>query len=125
MQESITDLRRGWQLAALAGLLGLGVFVYQWWTRPPAVEFDNLRYIQLLWTAVSSRNEEWLGKVASVVEQRHADGEMSASELAHFQAVITTAESGQWEAAARECYDFAAAQQYRRRTRPATEHHDH
>lgn len=117
--------RRWWQMSIAAVLVASGVWLYQWWTRPPAVEFDNLRYVQLLWTAVSSQNPDQLRKVSEAVRQRHTAGEMSNSELAHFRSLIALAESGKWEAAARECYDFAAAQHHRRRTRPASEHHDH
>lgn len=104
----------------------LAVFlVYRWWHQPPAVEFDNLRYIQLLWTAVSSRNEDWLNGVDKAVQQRRESGEMSDSELSHFQKVIATARSGDWDAAGRQCFAFAEAQQNRRRSKPATEHHHH
>lgn len=109
---------------AAAALLAL-ILVYRWWHRPPVVEFDNLRYIQLLWTAVSSRNEDWLNGVDSAVQQRRDAGEMSDRELSHFQQIITLARSGDWDAASRQCFAFAEAQQNRHRSHPATEHHHH
>lgn len=108
-----------------AVLLVAIVWLRGWWITPPAVEFDNLRYIQLLRTAVSSRNSEWLNKVASAVDQRLADGAMSPSEHAHFGKLIAQARSGAWEAADKECFRFEEAQLNRRRSKPASEQHDH
>jgi hypothetical protein len=102
-------------------VIGTMVGLFRWWTYPPAVEFDNLKYIQLLSTAVSARNAEWVEKVAMAVEQRHADGQMSAGELQHFQTLIDQARRGEWEAADRACFKFAEAQLSRRRSRPATD----
>jgi hypothetical protein len=108
--------------ASLVVLLGL-YLIYQWWVRPPTVEYDNLKYIQLMSTAVSSRNTEWLNRVETAVKQRHASAEMSDSELAHFFRVIGTARTGDWKAAERQCFGFAEAQLGRRRTKAPS--HDH
>jgi hypothetical protein len=111
------------------GVLAAGVIVWQalgWWTKPPAVEFDNLRYIQLLTTAISSRKAEMVDKVASAVQKRHSQGAMSELELAHFEEILSTVRSGNWEQADREAYDFAAAQLSRRRSAPDPHAgHDH
>ena len=101
------------------------VWLRAWWMTPPAVEFDNLRYIQLLRTAVSARNSEWLNKVASAVDQRLAEGAMSRSEHTHFGKLIAQARSGAWEAADKECFRFEEAQLNRRRSRPPSEAHGH
>lgn len=111
--------------APLAVLLGL-FLIYRWWDRPPAVEYDNLKYIQLMSTAVSSRNEDWLNRVELAVQKRHAAAEMSDRELAHFLSVIETARADDWKTADRQCFDFAEAQLYRRRSKAASvEHHHH
>jgi hypothetical protein len=112
-----------------AGLLALaaigGVWLYRWWTWPPAVEFDNLKYIQLLSTAVSARNAEWLAKVEEAIEQRYASGEMSGAERQALQMVIQEARSGDWQQADRDCYRLAEAQLNRRRRKPpSAAHHD-
>ena len=111
------------------GLLAAGFIVWQlaaWWTRPPAVEYDNLKYIQLLSTAVSSRKMEMVEKVAGAVRHRHASSQMSDQELAHFEEILTTARAGQWEEADHQAYDFAAAQLSRRRSPPDPHAgHDH
>lgn len=106
-------------------LLGGGVWVFRWWARPPAIEFDNLKYIQLLTTAVSSRNEDQVSKVSFAVEERHRAGKMSETELGHFRRIIGLADSGDWTTADRECFTFAEAQLHRRRSLPPTETHEH
>lgn len=103
------------------GLVGGVLVVWQligWWTKPPAVEFDNLRYIQLLSTAVSSRKTEMVDKVEKAVRQRHSESQMSEHELAHFEEILATVRAGKWEEADRQTYDFAAAQLGRRRSPP-------
>jgi hypothetical protein len=107
-------------------VLVAGVMAYRHWTYPPAVEFDNLKYIQLLSTAVSSRNSDWVEKVAEAVAARQADGQMSVGERRHFDRLIELARAEDWEVADRACFAFAEAQLSRRRTRPAERHaHDH
>lgn len=115
----------------LAGLLislvvvVIGWQLLRWWTRPTAVEFDNLKYIQLLTTAVSSRNIDMVNKVETAVKQRFDAREMSEKELAHFQKLILMAREGQWEQADRGCFEFAKAQLNRSRARPAIKSHSH
>ena len=106
--------------AAAAVLLIAGVWLYSRWGRPPAVEFDNLRYVQLLRTAVSARNADWLAKVDSAVDQRLASGEMSSTEHAHFESLIAMAREGAWKEADIACFRFEEAQLGRRRTKAAT-----
>ena len=92
-------------LVALA--FGLGLYwLVQWWQYPPAVEFDNLKYIQQLRTAVSSKRTDWVEKVEMVVHDRFDSGELSERERVHFDQVIALADAGQWDAANRACFDF-------------------
>ena len=113
----------------LLGALAAGVLIWQvigWWTKAPAVEFDNLKFIQLLSTAVSSRKMEMVDKVAGAVRYRHQDSQMSNDELAHFEVILTTAREGRWEEADRQAFDFAAAQLSRKRSPPDPHTgHDH
>ncbi len=119
------ERRMAAMLIALVVLLGGGVWLVRWWARPPAVEFDNLKYIQLLTTAVSSRSEDMVAKVSHAVEERHREGKMSETELAHFRRIIALADGGDWPTADRESFAFAEAQLHRRRSQPASETHDH
>jgi hypothetical protein len=83
------------------------------------VEFDNLKYIQLLRTAVSSERPDWLAKVREAVDQRVAEGAMSPRERAHFETILTTAEAGEWREAHEAAFQFEEAQLSRRRSTPA------
>lgn len=118
--------QRGWTIvASAAAAVGLW-YASQWWHRPPAVEYDNLKYIQLLTTAVSARNADWLAKVEEAVEQRHESGEMSERELQAFQKIFSTVAVKEWKQAEVECYRLAQAQLSRRRAQPpASDGHDH
>lgn len=82
------------RLGPLAVVVACGIaalLVHRYWTRPPAVEFGNLRYIQLLWTAVSSRDADRLDRVEAALHRRRESEEMSDRELAHFLEVIAVA----------------------------------
>lgn len=92
--------------------------------KPPAVEFENLHLISSLRTACSAKNEQWLAGVEKAVNLRHEEGGMSDAERDHFAKLIVLAREGKWEEADRRCFDFEAAQQNRRRSRPAEEY-DH
>ena len=114
--------RTKWTALCTALLCGVAILAYRWWMRPPALEYDNLRYIQLLTTAVSARNPEWLAGVSTAVEQRHSAGEMSIAELESLREIIGIAEAGEWARADEECYALAAAQLSRRRAPPEDDH---
>lgn len=129
---ALMDSLREMSLAAktlVALTLGLGLYwLVQWWQYPPAVEYDNLQYIQLLRTAVSSKRSDWVEKVEGVVHDRFDSGELSERERAHFDQVIALADAKQWDAANRACFDFEAAQLNRRRSLPPSldsHSHDH
>lgn len=116
---------RSWTVVGLVAAVAVGILVYRWWNRPPALEYDNLRYIQLLATAVSARNPQWLERVDDAVQQRRAEGQMSDAEFDSLQQIIAMAEGGAWEQADRECFDLAAAQLNRRRSPPDESGHSH
>ncbi len=124
-----TGVRESRQNAIIAGgaivLCVTGWLAYQWWTRPVAVEFDNLKYIQLLTTAVSNRSSEMVEKVNLAVDARAKDGKMSAPEREHFQKIIQQTRENDWEGAHRASFAFAEAQLNRRRSHPPTNLHDH
>lgn len=115
-------------LAVLAGLLVVAA-VWQmlaWWMRPAAVEFDNLKYIQLLTTAVSSRDAGMVDRVELAILDRRQNGKMSDRESSEFDAIIELAREADWETADRACYALAEAQLNRRRKAPpSADGHDH
>ncbi|WP_231754135.1 hypothetical protein [Caulifigura coniformis] len=95
----------------------LAYFAYGWWSQPPVVSYDNLRYVELLMTAVSSRNSAQVTKVESVIAERHRTGALSDIELDPLQEIIAKARAEDWEQAHRQCFALAEAQQGRRRPR--------
>lgn len=108
----------GWLvLATLAGVCGVQALI-NWWKFPPPVEFDNLRYIQLLRTAISAERPDWVAKVREAIELRSAAGAMSARERTHFEHLLSQADQGRWKDAAGGCFRFEEAQLYRRRKKP-------
>lgn len=109
--------------AATVVLVGV-IWLWQWWQIPPAVEFDNLKYIQLLRTAVSSERTDWLGKVKLAIDERCRSGEMSPQERSHFDQIIAMAETNNWKAAHEACFRFEVAQLNRHR-RSSTATHGH
>lgn len=112
-------------LVGVPAVVVCAVLVYRWSTRPPAIEFDNLKYLQLLTTAVSARSPDWLAKVEEAVESRHRAGAMSERELASMSRIIAIATAGDWATADRECFALAEAQLGRRRIQPADHAHEH
>jgi hypothetical protein len=128
----LVDSLREMPLAAktlVVMFIGIGLYwLVGWWQYPPAVEYDNLKYIQLLRTAVSSKRSDWVEKVEGVVHDRFDSGKLSERERVHFDEVIALADAKQWDAANRACFDFEAAQLNRRRKLPPSpdaHSHDH
>lgn len=121
----MSDRQKTVLLITLPAVAVFAFLVSRWWSRPPAIEFDNLKYVQLLTTAVSARSPDWLGKVEEAVQQRHRDGAMTARELASMSRIIAMADAGDWTTADRECFALAEAQLGRHRNRPAEHSHDH
>ena len=107
---------------------GYSIYLFwSWWSYPPAVEFDNLKYIQLLRTAVSSQRPDWVAKVKTAIDLRVKEGAMSALERSHFEHVIDLAEAQEWEESNAACFRFEEAQLNRRRSSPvhADAQHEH
>lgn len=100
---------------AIVFVLGIGLTVWgiRWYLQPPVVSEGQLRYIQLLRTAVSSENEQQVTGVERVLKKNLDDGELTPKEWRHFQSIIDRAKRGEWDSAARACEGFERAQQYR------------
>ncbi len=92
------------------------MILWRWWATPAVIEQNNLKYVQLLWTATSSRNPGQLNKVEEAIRQRATQGEMSPAALAEFERIIRQAQSGDWEEASKACYHLAEGQQNRWRS---------
>lgn len=108
------------RIAALGVIsIGMCVWLYFWWNRPPAVQHDNLRYIQLLRTAVSSRSADQVQKVSLVLDKRRTGGQLTEAEHEHFREIIRKAEQGEWTDADHLTRDFELAQLSRSRPSPS------
>jgi len=113
----------------IAAVLTVGLagwFAAQWWNRPPVIEQDNLKYIQLLMTAISSQSPEQLEKVELSIRKRFEAKQMSDREYAALRNIAAQARSGEWEPAYKACFVLAEGQLSRRRAQPATgDSHSH
>jgi hypothetical protein len=89
--------------------------LYRWWNLPPAVQIANLDCIQLLRTAISSKNTQHVEGVKKLLDKRVADEKMSTQERDHFDSILKLAQSNRWEEADSECIRFEQAQLNRRR----------
>ena len=97
-------------------ILALGVWqLYQWWQIPPVVQQKNLRYIQLLHTACSSRNLEYVHGVERTIENAHAKQDMNDEEYQWFTQGIQIASEQHWNEAEKRTSELAKAQQSRKR----------
>jgi hypothetical protein len=124
-EKDNTALRVAFMLTAFLIIVG-GYYIIAMWMRPPAVSFDNLEYIQLLRTAVSSQRLDYVTKVDEAISGRKSEGKMSDAEWNHFQSIIATAKAGDWSEADKACIKFEYAQLDRKREASQKEHtHSH
>jgi hypothetical protein len=104
------------QLAGLLALLAL-IGISPWYLgrrqRPPILYGDRLRYLQLLSTAVSSRNASQLSDLARLLKEKLDARELDEREWRHFESIFQFVERGEWERASTACERFAEAQRNR------------
>jgi hypothetical protein len=109
-------LRNGlFALLLLVLLSVVGILVWQAWNRPAVVQYDNLKYIQLLRTACSSQREDQLEGVRRAVSERRQSGQMSDAEWEEFEKIFALARQGDWHSADRQAYRLEQGQLSRRR----------
>jgi hypothetical protein len=84
-------------------------------SREPVVQVGNLRYIQLMQTAVSARDADKVDKVVSAAREQHEANAMSEGELAVLMQIGLLAKDAQWDDAETACRSLAEGQQWRRR----------
>ncbi|MBM3966963.1 MAG: hypothetical protein FJ308_18145 [Planctomycetes bacterium] len=109
-------LRNGLLGLAFVALIGFaGVLAWQAWNRPAVVQYDNLKYIQLLRTACSSQREDYLEGVRRAVSERRQSGQMSDAEWEEFEKIFAIARQGDWHSADRQAYRLEQGQLNRRR----------
>lgn len=86
-----------------------------YWSRPPVVASENLKFLQLLRTACSSRNPQYVAGVERALQLRRQESQLSDSEWNHFAQILTMAKKGEWERADAACLRFEQSQSGRRR----------
>lgn len=99
---------------ACMGIVGLFVFL-SYWLQPPVVPIANIKYIQLLRTAVSSQNIDYVKKVDGAVDSLKEKGELGEPEWSYFKKIIAKALAGDWQAADKACLQWEKAQSDRTR----------
>jgi hypothetical protein len=109
MSRSWLSFRSPAVVAAVCGLVLLSVETGC--GRPPQVTSHNREIIVALATAVSTRNREWLEANARMIEQRRADGQLSAAEYGSLSAILAKARGGDWKAAEADVYALRDAQE--------------
>ena len=92
-----------------------GVWVASWWFRPPVVSIANLKYIQLVRTACSSRRIDYVDGVRRSLENQKQLQQLSELEWRHFDQILRDASAGKWERAERAASDLEFAQMNRYR----------
>ena len=100
---------------SLTALLVAGLIVWQLWSRPAVVHYDNLKYIQLLRTACSSQRSDQLQGVERAVTERRESGKLSDAEWKEFEKIFALARQGDWQTADQQAYRLEQGQLGRRR----------
>jgi hypothetical protein len=73
---------------------------------PSEREVRNARAFEALLSAISLKNPKELKKDALVIDERHAQGELSDAKHRVLREMIEKAEAGQWDQAERQAYEF-------------------
>ena len=73
---------------------------------PSRREVLNARAFEALLTAVSLKNKSELEQDARMIEERHAQGELSDSSYRTLREVIEKARAGDWKSAEGRAYEF-------------------
>ncbi len=75
---------------------------------PSHREVQNARTFEALLTAVSLKNAKELERDATLIERRHASGEISDANHRALRAIVAKARSGDWQGAETQAYAFRA-----------------
>ena len=86
-------------------LCGLTLFM-SGCSAPTEVDRDNRRLLDVILTAITMKNVNWLEEDAELAEKRHAAGQLADTEFDELQSIIEKGRSGDWKTAEKQCYEF-------------------
>jgi hypothetical protein len=106
-----------WKIILLgsAAVVAIGMCILFLVERPPAVAVNNLKYIQLLRTACSSRRPEYVDGVERALQKQKDEQRLSENEWDHFTRILADAKAGRWEIAEKAVVKLELAQINRKR----------
>ncbi len=81
----------------------------------PAIQTANLRYVQMLRTAVSSRKPDQVDQVVEACQRQLQSGAIRPDEVAALTEIAATAREGRWDEAEQACFRLEEGQQWRSR----------
>jgi hypothetical protein len=101
---------RRWILwgAALATCVIPISFLY--FLQPPDLPKDQMRHLQLLSTAVSSRSSQQVTRLGEFFKSQREAGKMTGPQWKEFQKILDCANRKEWDQAIARCERFKAAQ---------------
>jgi hypothetical protein len=90
---------------AIAAILGL-IYLRQ----PPKIPASQLRYLQLLSTAISSEDSQQVARIGGLLKGQHEAKELSDRQWSEFQEILDRVNRREWEQAMEACERFKWAQ---------------
>lgn len=98
--------------AGVVVAIGVTVAVLAGLRRPPQMGADEgvFRTVDALFTAVTARDERQLGDCERRLRGYREEGRLPEGAAEYLDGVIGQARGGDWEAAAKELYEFMSAQ---------------
>jgi len=78
--------------------------------RQPQMQLKNLRLAESLRTAISAKRTDWLEQNAKLFDERHKSGELSDTEYQALEAILNTAQQGDWATAQTQIIRLEKAQ---------------
>lgn len=98
-ENDSTTVVRNVLIAAAVVAISIGATVWWFRPRPPAVQSDTVRYLQLLRTGVSTHDPNAIEAVARAITKRRAEDAARHSEWDYFDRIISLAQKGAWDQA--------------------------
>jgi hypothetical protein len=95
---------------AVAVMAGIGIGLVRAFGEPPKIPAAHLRYVQLLSTAVSSRDASRVARMNDLFRSLHDEEKLSDSQWKAIGKILDMAKVDQWDHAMAACEKLKAAQ---------------